>query len=44
MANTVYYAAVLGTEPTPLKTRLGTVLPRRTSEGVAAIRDQPVVQ
>jgi soluble lytic murein transglycosylase len=44
MANTVYYAAVLGTEPTPLKTRLGTVLPRRTSEGVAAIRDAPVVQ
>jgi soluble lytic murein transglycosylase len=44
MANTVYYAAVLGTEPTPLKTRLGTVLPRRTSEGVAAIRNEPVVQ
>jgi soluble lytic murein transglycosylase len=44
MTNTVYYAAVLGTEPTPLKTRLGTVLPRRSSEGVAAIHNQPVVQ
>jgi soluble lytic murein transglycosylase len=44
MSNTVYYAAVLGSEPTPLKTRLGTVLPRRTSEGVAAIPNEPVVQ
>ena len=44
MANTVYYAAVLGTEPTPLKTRLGVVPPRRTPEGVAAIRTEPVVQ
>jgi soluble lytic murein transglycosylase len=44
MANTVYYAAVLGTEPTPLKTRLGMVLPRRSSEGVAAMRDEPVLQ
>jgi soluble lytic murein transglycosylase len=44
MSNTVYYAAVLGTEPTPLKTRLGTVLPRRPSEGVAVMRDEPVVQ
>src|SRR5438445_8456854 len=30
MANTVYYAAVLGIYPTPLKTRLGTVTPRRS--------------
>ncbi len=44
MANTVYYAAVLGTEPTSLKTRLGMVLPRRPSEGVAAIQNEPVVQ
>ncbi len=44
MANTVYYSAVLGTEPTPLKTRLGVVLPRRTPEGVASIRSEPVVQ
>src|SRR5437660_978241 len=44
MTNTVYYAAVLGTEPTPLKARLGMVLPRRSSEGVAAIQNPPVVQ
>ena len=44
MTNTVYYAAVLGTEPTPLKTRLGMVLPRRLPEGVAAIQYEPVVQ
>ncbi|HYS51351.1 MAG TPA: lytic transglycosylase domain-containing protein, partial [Burkholderiales bacterium] len=44
MTNTVYYAAVLGTEPTPLKARLGTVLPRRSSEGVAVIQNPPVVQ
>jgi len=44
MANTVYYAAVLGAEPTPLKTRLGVVAPRRAPEGVAAIRSEPVVQ
>jgi soluble lytic murein transglycosylase len=44
MANTVYYSAVLGTEPTPLKARLGVVSPRRTPEGVAAIRTEPVVQ
>lgn len=44
MANTVYYSAVLGTEPTPLKTRLGVVPPRRTPEGVASIRSEPVVQ
>ena len=44
MANTVYYSAVLGIEPTPLKTRLGVVPARRTPEGVAAIRSEPVVQ
>jgi len=44
MANTVYYSAVLGTEPTPLKARLGVVSPRRIPEGVAAIRTEPVVQ
>jgi len=44
MANTVYYSAVLGTEATPLKTRLGVVPPRRTPEGVASIRSGPVVQ
>jgi soluble lytic murein transglycosylase len=44
MANTVYYAAVLGTEPTPLKTRLGVVLPRRSAEGVVAMQGEPVVQ
>jgi peptidoglycan lytic transglycosylase len=44
MTNTVYYAAVLGTEPTPLKTRLGMVQPRRSSEGVAAIQNEAVVQ
>jgi soluble lytic murein transglycosylase len=44
MTNTVYYAAVLGSEPMPLKARLGTVLPRRSSEGVAAIQNGPVVQ
>jgi soluble lytic murein transglycosylase len=44
MTNTVYYAAVLGTEPTPLKARLGMVLPRRSSGGVAAIQNPPVVQ
>jgi soluble lytic murein transglycosylase len=44
MANTVYYSAVLGTESTPLKARLGVVPPRRGSEGVASIRSEPVVQ
>ena len=44
MANTVYYAAVLGIEPTSLKARLGVVPARRTSEGVASIRSEPVVQ
>ena len=42
MANTVYYSAVLGTEPMPLKTRLGVVPPRR--EGVASIRTEPVLE
>jgi soluble lytic murein transglycosylase len=35
MANTFYYAAVLGAEATPLKTRLGTVAPRGGSAIVA---------
>ena len=44
MANTVYYAAVLGTPPTPLKTRLGTVAPRQSASGVVAIQGERVVQ
>jgi soluble lytic murein transglycosylase len=44
MANTVYYAAVLGTYPTPLKTRLGMVTPRRPAEGVVAMQHEPVIQ
>jgi soluble lytic murein transglycosylase len=44
MANTVYYSAVLGTEATPLKTRLGVVPARKGGDGVAAIRSEPVVQ
>ncbi len=44
MANTVYYAAVLGTPPTPLKTRLGTVAPRQSATGVVAIQGERVVQ
>ncbi|HEX4798447.1 MAG TPA: transglycosylase SLT domain-containing protein [Burkholderiales bacterium] len=43
MANTVYYAAVLGTSPTPLKTRLGTVTPRRSADGVVAMQGEPVL-
>jgi soluble lytic murein transglycosylase len=44
MANTVYYSAVLGTEATPLKARLGVVPPRRGAEGVAFIGNEPFVQ
>ncbi|TMG92116.1 MAG: lytic transglycosylase domain-containing protein [Betaproteobacteria bacterium] len=44
MANTVYYAAVLGTEPTPLKTRLGMVLPRRSAEDVKSTQNGSVLQ
>jgi len=44
MANTVYYAAVLGTPPTPLKTRLGTVTPRQSTGGVVAMQGERVVQ
>jgi len=44
MTNTVYYAAILGIEPISLKARLGMVLPRRSSEGVAVIQNPPVVQ
>jgi soluble lytic murein transglycosylase len=42
MANTVYYSAVLGTEPTPLKARLGVVPGRRGPEGVASARVEPL--
>ncbi len=35
MANTFYYAAVLGGQPTPLKTRLGMVPPRPGRDVVA---------
>jgi soluble lytic murein transglycosylase len=44
MTNTVYYAAVLGIEPTSLKTRLGVVPARRTPQGIASIKNEPVVQ
>ncbi|HKW36311.1 MAG TPA: transglycosylase SLT domain-containing protein [Burkholderiales bacterium] len=44
MANAVYYAEVLGTDPAPLKTRLGVVPPRRGAEGVASVRVEPVLQ
>ena len=44
MANAVYYSAVLGTEPKPLKARLGVVPPRRASEGVATARSEPVLE
>ncbi len=44
MANTVYYAAVLGTEPTPLKTRLGMVLPRRSTEDVKSTQNGSVLE
>jgi len=40
MANTFYYAAVLGAEATPLKARLGTVAPRRGSD-IVAMRTLP---
>jgi soluble lytic murein transglycosylase len=38
MTNTVYYAAVLGSQETPLKTRLGTVTPKN-GQGVMAMQD-----
>jgi soluble lytic murein transglycosylase len=44
MTNTVYYAAVLGTEPTPLKTRLGVVPPRRPAGEIAAVRNESAVE
>jgi soluble lytic murein transglycosylase len=44
MANATYYSAVLGTESTPLKARLGVVPPRRTAEGVASFRSDPVLE
>jgi len=44
MTNTVYYAAVLGTEPMSLKTRLGVVLPRRSAGDIAAVRNESAVE
>lgn len=38
MTNTVYYAAVLGSQQTPLKTRLGTVTPKN-GQGTVAMQD-----
>ena len=38
MTNTVYYSAVLGSQQTPLKTRLGTVTPKN-GQGVMAMQD-----
>jgi soluble lytic murein transglycosylase len=44
MANTVYYSAVLGTDPMPLKARLGVVQGRGGQEGVASVRTEPVLE
>jgi len=44
MTNTVYYAAVLGTEPTSLKARLGMVQPRRSAEDVKSLRNGSVLE
>jgi soluble lytic murein transglycosylase len=45
LSNTVYYAAILGAVQTPLKTRLGTVLPRRSdTEDVMALQVEPIVE
>jgi soluble lytic murein transglycosylase len=45
MSNTMYYAAIYGGEPRPLKTRLGTIPGRRGGEGYAAtITGQPALQ
>ena len=44
MTNTVYYAAVLGTEPTPLKARLGMVPPRRSAADVNSLRNGSVLE
>jgi soluble lytic murein transglycosylase len=46
LSNTVYYAAVLGGEQTSLKTRLGTVFPRRSGadDDAAALEVEPVVE
>jgi len=38
MTNTVYYSAVLGSQQTPLKTRLGTVTPKN-GQCVMAVQD-----
>jgi soluble lytic murein transglycosylase len=43
MANTVYYAAVLGGRDMPLKTRLGTVAPAKpVAAEVMAMKDEPI--
>jgi soluble lytic murein transglycosylase len=44
MTNTVYYAAVLGAEPTSLKARLGMVLPRGSVEGGASTQNESGVE
>jgi soluble lytic murein transglycosylase len=44
MTNTVYYAAVLGTEPTSLKARLGMVPPRRSAEDVKSLGNASVLE
>jgi peptidoglycan lytic transglycosylase len=46
LSNTVYYAAVLGGEQTSLKTRLGTVLPRRSGADAdtGALEVEPIVE
>ena len=42
MTNTVYYAAVLGSPQTPLKTRLGTVTPKN-GQSAMAVQDEPAL-
>ena len=44
MTNTVYYAAVLGTEPTSLKARLGMVPPRRSAADVKSLGNASVLE
>jgi len=44
MTNTVYYAAVLGTEPTSLKARLGMVPPRRSAVDVKSLGNASVLE
>jgi soluble lytic murein transglycosylase len=42
MTNTVYYAAVLGSQQTPLKARLGTVTPKN-GQSAMAMQDKPAL-